>query len=442
MNSSRKRQLRLMLAFTATLAGILALSLSIRLPESSSSLGPGSPRLVSILDVPELGDMCPPDSAIRNTNDTVSSSNDNLFSAFQETAYAASADTTDITRPPVRTIRDTYPIYTSIAVDTQFNEVVLQDTNLFGIKIFNRLDNKPAGTDFTPPKRAIEGPKTDLEYNNGLYIDPKNGDIYSVASDTADNMIVFNHDAQGDTPPKRRLRTPHRNFASAVDEEKGEVFITIQYPPKVVVYRKEADGNEQPLRVLEGEHTGLADAHGMAIDVKKRLLFVSNWGNASDYKVPGTGKFYPPSITVYPLDAKGDTAPLRVIQGSKTQLNWAGGMAVDSDGGYVYIANDLGHSVLGFKETDNGNVSPTRLIKGPKTGLRNPTGVAIDSKNHELWVSNLGNSSATCYSLSANGDAAPLRTIRSAPAGRTSVKFGKPQAVAYDSKRQEYLVPN
>jgi len=54
----------------------------------------------------------------------------------------------------------------------------------------------------------------------------------------------------------------------------------------------------------------------------------------------------------------------------------------------------------------------------------------------------MGNSSATCYSLTANGNAAPSRTIRSAPLGRTSVKFGKPQAVAYDSKREQYLVPN
>ena len=54
----------------------------------------------------------------------------------------------------------------------------------------------------------------------------------------------------------------------------------------------------------------------------------------------------------------------------------------------------------------------------------------------------MGNSTATCYSLTANGDAAPIRTIRSAPLGRRSLKFGKPQAVAYDSKREEYLVPN
>jgi DNA-binding beta-propeller fold protein YncE len=431
-----------MLAATVMLAGIVVYTFSTRLPESRPVQPLGSPQLVSIQELPELGDMCYPDFAVPASRRTASSLADNLFSTFQETAYAAEPDTTEIKRPAVRTIRDTYPIYSSIAVDTQFNEVVLQDTNLFGIKVFNRLDNTPPGSDFTAPKRVIEGPNTDLEYNNGLYVDPKNGDIYSVASDTADNMIVFSREAKGNTPPKRKLKTPHRNFASAFDEEKGEVFITIQYPPKVVVYRKEASGDEKPLRVLEGPRTGLSDAHGMAIDVKKKLLFVSNWGNASDHKVPGTGKFYPPSISVYPLDADGDVAPLRVIQGPKTQLNWAGGMAVDPDTGSVYIANDLGHAVLVFKGTDNGDVPPTRIIKGPKTGILNPTGVAIDSKNREFWVSNLGNSSATCYSLNANGDVAPLRTIRSAPAGRTSVKFGKPQAVAYDSKRQEYLVPN
>ena len=134
--------------------------------------------------------------------------------------------------------------------------------------------------------------------------------------------------------------------------------------------------------------------------------------------------------------------PVRTIQGPKTQLDWAGGMSLDPDSGLLYIANDQGNSVLVFRETDQGDVAPARIMKGSKTGLKNPTGVAIDAKNKEIWVSNLGNSSATCYSLNANGDAAPLRTIRSAPAGRKSVKFGKPQAVAYDSKREQYLVPN
>jgi hypothetical protein len=432
------------------LAGLFAIAMVVVGPSSvrrlqvsdSSSEVTGSARLVAIQEFPDFGDVCNMEPAAPDT----SPGEENLFSAFAEpAAHAApqsSGETTDVTRPPVRTIRDTYPIYSSIAVDTQRDEIALQDTNQFGIKFFKRLENTPTGAGASTPLRVIEGEKTDLEYNNGLYIDPKNSDIYSVASDTADNMIVFPYGAHGDVPPVRRLRTPHRNFATAVDEEKGEVFITIQYPPKVVVYRKEASGDDKPLRVLEGPRTGLADAHGLAIDLKTRLMFVGNWTAVSDHKTPGTGKFQQPSIRVFPLDANGDVAPLRVIQGPKTRLNWAAAMAIDPETASLYVANDVGHEILVFKETDNGDVAPTRTLKGPKTGISNPTGVALDLKNREVWVSKLGSSSASAFALNANGDVAPLRTIRGAPLGRKSVKFGKPQAVAYDSKRQEYLVPN
>jgi len=434
---------RAIVAMAVTIATFTISSSSTRAPDPTNYTG----KLVSVQDLQtDYGDMCYSERVNPfEENEAIPAGN--LFDAFDEPVQAgqaggAAAAASDIARPPVRTIRDTYPIYSSIAVDTQFNEVVLQDTNQFGIKIFNRLENTAEGVEASKPVRVIEGRETDLEYNNGLYVDPKNGDIYTVASDTADNMIVFTRDAKGNTPPIRQLKTPHRNFATAVDEEKGEVFITIQYPPKVVVYRKQAAGTEEPLRVLEGDRTGLSDAHGMVIDTQKKLLFVSNWGNASDYRIAGSGKFFMPSITVYPLDAKGDTPPLRTIQGPKTQLDWAAAMAIDPDAGLIYLANDLGDSIIAFKETDNGDVAPSRIIKGAKTGIKNPTGVAVDLKNKELWVSSLGNSSATAYPLSANGDVAPIRTIRSAPSGRTSVKFGKPQAVAYDSKREEYLVPN
>src|SRR5439155_20757205 len=151
-------------------------------------------------------------------------------------------ETVDVTRPPVRTIRDTYPIYSSIAVDPVRDEVVLQDTNLFSIKSFYLLDNTPHTAEFTKPKRVIQGPKTLNEYNNGLHIDPKTGNIHSVAMDTADSMIVFAGGAEGDVAPIRKLNTPHRNFATAANEEKDEIYITIQYPPRVMVYRKEATG--------------------------------------------------------------------------------------------------------------------------------------------------------------------------------------------------------
>ena len=131
-----------------------------------------------------------------------------------------------------------------------------------------------------------------------------------------------------------------------------------------------------------------------------------------------------------------------MIQGPKTQLNWPGTMSLDPATGDLYVANDVGNSILVFRGTDKGDVAPTRVIKGSKTGLSSPAGVFVDAKNKELWATNIGNSSATVYPLMANGDVAPIRTIRSAPLGKVSLKFGKTQALVYDSKREEILVPN
>jgi len=352
---------------------------------------------------------------------------------------------TEITRPvDVRTIADTFPTYTAVGVNLQTDEVVLQDNNLWSTRVFNRLDNTPPNARFTEPKRVISGNNTFIQFNNGVYIDPQNGDIYSVESDTGDKMVVFAHDAKGDTAPKRILNTPHRVYSIAVDEVNKELYVTVEYPPQIVVYRKEAGGDEKPIRVIEGDRTGLKTPHGVAIDVKNQLLFVNNWGQYTSYKNPGTGRFDSPAINVYSLNANGDVAPLRIIEGDKTHLNWPGNMTLHPETRELYVADDVEQSieVFGNLTTANGNVAPVRILKGDKTKLTYPTGVFVDTKHQELWVSNLGNSSATVYPLMANGNVAPLRQIRSAPLGHVSLTFGRTAAVAYDSKRQEILVPN
>jgi 6-phosphogluconolactonase (cycloisomerase 2 family) len=399
----------------------------------------GYPQLVSVQDLPMDGEWCPP-PAPASPGDT------NLFAGFAETPVHAasqeSGETGVITRPPIRTIRDKDPIYSAVAVDNRFDEVILMDNNNWGLRVFNRLDNTPADAPFTEPKRVISGPETDIQFNNGLYIDPKNGDIYSVETDTGDKVVVFPRDAKGNIKPGRILATPHRGFALAVDEEKQELFVGVQYPPQVAVYRKTASGDDKPLRSLQGESTRLSDVHGIAIDPKNKLLYATNWGHISDYRIPGTGRFEDPSISAYPLGADGDTSPLRTIQGPKTQMDWPAQMTIDPDTGNLYVANDMGHSVLVFKGTDQGNVAPARVIKGNRTGLLNPSGVFVDTKNKELWVSNFGNSSTVVFPLNADGNAAPLRTIRSAPANKVSLKFGKVEALAYDEGRDQIWVPN
>lgn len=381
------------------------------------------------------------------------SASESLFIAMEQSAPAASASpadartATDADRAPVRVLRDNYSTYSAVAVDNKSDEVFLQDESLFGVKVFNRLDNTPPQAAFTEPKRTMGGPMHKIEYNCSVYVDPNNGDVYSLSNDTWDTLSIFPHDAKGDVAPMRELATPQATFALAVDEENQELFITVEQNSSIVVYRKMASGKEAPLRQIMGDKTQLADPHGMAVDPKNNLLFVNNTGSSHSWDstgkgLPGTGRFTPPSITVYARGASGDTPPVRVIAGPKTQLNWAAGMYLDVERGELYVANDGGDSILVFRETDNGDAAPVRVLQGSKTGIKNPTGIFVDGKNHELWVTNMGNHTATVYPRTANGDVAPLRTIRSAPANKPAPILENPTGIAYDSKRDQTLVAN
>jgi DNA-binding beta-propeller fold protein YncE len=254
--------------------------------------------------------------------------------------------------------------------------------------------------------------------------------------------VVFDNKATGDPAPIRKLNVTHRAQSMAIDDATGELFLSVQYPPQVAVYDKMANWNTKPTRLIQGPKTNLSDAHGLAIDSKNKLLYVNSWGNISDYRVAGTGRFEPPSIEVFSATADGDAAPLRVIQGPKTQLDWPGAMSIDPDTGNLYVANDMGQSILVFRKDDQGDVAPARVVKGQKTHLSYPAGVFVDAKNKELWASNIGNSSATVYPLDAEGDVPPLRIIRGAEENKQSLRFGKTEAVIYDSKREQLLVPN
>ena len=119
-------------------------------------------------------------------------------------------------------------------------------------------------------------------------------------------------------------------------------------------------------------------------------------------------------------------------------------MAIDVDRGRneIAVANDGDSSVRVFRRGDTGNVAPVRVIKGPRTLINGPMGVAYDLENNEIWVANYGDHTALVFPIAANGNVAPKRILRNAPAGSPTVGFGNPGAVAYDSKRDEILVPN
>jgi 6-phosphogluconolactonase (cycloisomerase 2 family) len=371
--------------------------------------------------------------------------------------------------PPTRKVQDQFPAFAAVSVDPARDEVILTDENLFQVLAYNRLDNSPADA-ITTPKRVLAGEKTLIEFESGVHIDSASGDIIAPNNDTVDTLVVFKHGSAGDTAPIRALHTPHGTFGIAVDDRRNEMFLTTQHDATVVVFRKDADKDDAPLRLLQGDDTGLGDPHGIAIDPKKDVFYVANYGSHAlrradrevrtgvpgagkgrgkanwplgrELAVPGSGTNDGPSISIHALTAKGNDKPIRVIKGSKTQLNWPTGLAFDPDRRELFVANDMGPSILVFDADAVGNAAPKRILKGPRTGLAHPTSVSLDAKNGELWVANFGGHSATAYPIDANGDAAPLRTIRSAPASAPSLMIGNPGALTYDSKREEILVPN
>ena len=390
-------------------------------------------------------------------------------SLLQQSEPPAMQRPVDATRAPVRTIRDPNPMYSAIAVAPEHDMVVVTDENLFQVLEYNRMDNTPPNARMTEPKRVIGGDLTKAEMMCGVYLDPKTLDTYVVNNDTQNWLSVFSKDAQGNRPPDRYLAVPHGTFGIAIDEGREHMYLTVQHDNSVVVYPKGASGEDQPIRFIVGNKTQLEDPHGISLDTKRNLMFVSNHGSAKkrdDAKeitkypfityesdeaaeveegfryVRGTGSFEPPSIVIHSIDASGNAEPLRVIEGPQTGLNWPMQIVVDEESGELYVANDMDHSIVVFRVTDGGDVAPIRKLKGPKTNILNPTGVALDLKNRELWVSSMGNHTASVFPLTANGDIAPLRTIRGGPADEKNLMIGNPGAVGYDSKRDQILVPN
>ena len=386
------------------------------------------------------------------------------------TAAPSTADprkTVQITRAPARTIKDPNSSFSAVAVDVAHNEIVLQDENLAQIMVYGRQDNTPSKAALTEPKRIIGGSATKVAMNCGVYVDPETGDIYNVNGDTQDWLTVFSREQKGNVPAMRELEAPHRAFGVTVDEEAKELFVTVQHPPAVVVWPKYAQGKDAPLRILEGQHTMLAEAQGIALDTKNQLMYVANQGayakmpnsigwsralvpGAKTWEIPdrvldlipGTGEFHDPSINVYPLKANGNTKPLRIIQGSMTRLNWPAHLSMDVEHQELYVANPVTHEITVFSANASGNVAPIRSIKGPHTQLAYPHGVFVDTKNDEVVVANFGNHSSTIYKRTASGDAAPVRQIRSAPPDAPAPMFGNIGSATYDTKRSQLLIFN
>lgn len=364
---------------------------------------------------------------------------------------------------PVRAIFDPYPSFNGIAVDPVNNLVLASDTNRKSLLLYDRVGGSP-GPDSTQPVRQIMGPETGIGFIAGVAMDPERRELYTVNNDVEDRAVVFSYDDHGNVKPKRLLYVPHQAWGVSLNRKRDEIAFSVQSPNMYVVYRREAKGLELPVRSVRGAKTGMADPHGLFFDEVNDEVVVANHGNWREAELitaytawdtarsrqeeranqplreAATGRFLPPSLTIYDGNASGDVAPKRTLAGPLTQIDWPMGVAVDAAHGEIVVANNGNDAVLVFSRAASGDVAPVRVIRGSRTGISGPMGVAVAGE--EIWVANFGDHNALVFSRLANGNVAPRRIVRNAPAGTPTTGFGNPYAVAYDSKRGQILVPN
>jgi DNA-binding beta-propeller fold protein YncE len=266
--------------------------------------------------------------------------------------------------PPVRMVVDPYPSFNGVVVDPVNDLVMMSDTNRKSLLVYDRTAGSPTSRDAATPRRQIMGPDTGVGFVAGVAMDPAHRELFTVNNDVEDRLIVFDYDARGNVKPKRLLYVPHQAWGIAFAPKRDVMALSVQTPNMFVVFKREAKKFDAPIRSVRGPKTQMADPHGIYFDETHNEVVVANHGNfrpgelitsytAYDARESrqeraggevldenARGKFLPSSVTIFDGDAHGDVAPLRVIQGPLSQIDWPMGVAVDEVNNEIVVANN------------------------------------------------------------------------------------------------------
>ena len=174
----------------------------------------------------------------------------------------------------------------------------------------------------------------------------------------------------------------------------------------VMTFRGSANGDEAPIRIIQGPNTQITRPDRVRIDPIHKEIFIPD----------------EEQVLVFSSEAQGNVAPLRIIEGPDTNLG-ADALALDPVHNVLVVTGQKGgHGhVMVFNRTDAGNVKPRAMISGPKTGLDNSRCCRLTdvSVSRELYlagvpgdeVHNATDSFVGVWNYQDNGDVAPRWTI-------------------------------
>jgi len=131
-------------------------------------------------------------------------------------------------------------------------------------------------------KRTIAGPLTQLDWPMGLAVDAANNEI-AVASNGNDAILFFKRDAQGNVQPTRVIRGARTGIKSpmGVVVHGDELWVANFGDHTALVFPRNAAGNVAPTRVLRNAPqgtptTGIGNPYAVAYDSKRKQLLVPN----------------------------------------------------------------------------------------------------------------------------------------------------------------------
>lgn len=251
-----------------------------------------------------------------------------------------------------------------------------------------------------PPTRVI-GPNTGLLEPEWIFVDSINEEIF-VTNASSQVISVYGINDNGNIKPLRTIpqgfATPNGIFVS-IDE--NEIFIVASARTSGLVSVFEGT-NDNLLRSIDGANTGLSSSStGIYLDQINHEIFVSDF-----FK-----------ITVHDESAEGDAMPLRILEGTDTQLEGAQGIFVDTADDEIFVANSFSNTITVYNRTDSGDSKPTRIIKGVNTGLDGPEGIFVDTVNDEIFVANSLSNTVTVYNRTDREDTKPKRIIKGVNTG-------------------------
>ena len=208
------------------------------------------------------------------------------------------------------------------------------------------------------------------------------------------------------------------------DAAHDEILVTNPFAHAILVFRGGADGEESPLRVIQGPRTRMKRPDRIAVDPVHNEIIIPNRE----------------SILVFPREAQGDVAPIREIRGPDTQLGGVT-LAVDPVHNLIVVGNN--RALLIFNRTDDGNVKPRAVITGPKTRIGGFDQIQVYPPKGWIITAHRGGGDegersgdfVGIWSINDNGDVAPRWVL-----GGPKSTLMRPRGVALNPPKKELIV--